>query len=83
MQRGDSTKGWALEETLLECCDYGSGQVFFLGFILSKSTWVVGLLCSQPCATWEQPQGNQPREFTVAAWDPGPLLPVSDGHNPF
>ena len=49
----------------------------------SKSTWVVGLLCSQPCTTWEQPQGNQSREFTVTAWDPGPLLPVLAGHNPF
>lgn len=83
MQRDESAQGWALKETVLECYDYGSGQVFFLGFILSKSTWVVRLLCSQLCTPWEQPQGNQSREFTVTAWDPGPLLPVLAGHNPF
>ena len=68
MQRGDSAQEWVLEETVLECYDYGSGQAFFLGFILSKSTWVVGLLCSQPCTIWEQPQ-----EFTAQRVHSGSL----------
>ena len=53
MQRGNSAQEWVLEEMVLECYDHGSGQAFFLGFILSKYTWVVGLLSRHPCTIWE------------------------------
>lgn len=48
MQTDDSAQGWAPGETVLECYDYVSSKAFLLGFILTKATWVMGQLCSQP-----------------------------------
>lgn len=48
MQRGDSAQGWALKEMVLECCDYGSGQVFFLGFILANPPGLWGCYAVSP-----------------------------------
>lgn len=40
----------ALGDTVLECYNCGSKNVFLLGFIPAKSDTVVVLLCRQPCA---------------------------------
>jgi regulator of nonsense transcripts 1 len=41
----------ALEETVLECYQCGSRNVFHLGYIPAKSDTVVVLLCRQPCSS--------------------------------
>lgn len=43
---------------------------------------LLGLLQATLCQS-EQPQGHQLGQLTVAAPDPGPLLPVLAGQDPF
>lgn len=42
-------KDGPLSETILECYNCGSRNVFLLGFIPAKADSVVVLLCRQPC----------------------------------
>jgi regulator of nonsense transcripts 1 len=55
-----------LGETVLECYNCGSRNVFLLGFVPSKTESVVVLLCRHPCA-------NQSKD---ASWDPNAWQPL-------
>ncbi|KNE54904.1 hypothetical protein AMAG_00849 [Allomyces macrogynus ATCC 38327] len=57
----------ALEETVLECYQCGSRNVFQLGFIPAKSDTVIVLLCRQPCASAATSKDVQ---WDTAKWQP-------------
>lgn len=56
-----------LGDTILECYNCGSRNVFLLGFIPAKADSVVVLLCRQPCAS----QSNMKDvDWDVSEWQP-------------
>lgn len=57
----------AMGETILECYNCGTRNVFMLGFIPAKSDTVVVLLCRQPCAA-----GTSAKDMAwdVSRWQP-------------
>lgn len=56
-----------LGETVLECYNCGTRNVFLLGFIPAKSDTVVVLLCRQPCASH---QSSKDLTWDVSQWMP-------------
>ena len=59
-------KDGPLGDTLLECYNCGSRNVFLLGFIPAKSDSVVVLLCRQPCASGTSKDVN----WDTSLWQP-------------
>ena len=57
----------ALGDTILECYNCGTKNVFLLGFIPAKSDTVVVLLCRQPCAA---SQPSKDMSWDVSKWQP-------------
>ncbi|KAI9189782.1 ATP-dependent RNA helicase [Blastocladiella emersonii ATCC 22665] len=57
----------ALEETILECYQCGSRNVFQLGYIPAKNDTVVVLLCRTPCATVT---ASKDMAWDTAKWQP-------------
>ncbi|EDQ92857.1 uncharacterized protein MONBRDRAFT_650, partial [Monosiga brevicollis MX1] len=60
-------KDGPLGETVLECYNCGSRNVFSLGFIPAKADSVVVLLCRQPCASSSAAKDSN---WDVAQWQP-------------
>ena len=56
-----------LGDTVLECYNCGTKNVFLLGFIPAKSDTVVVLLCRQPCAS--QPSSKD-MSWDISKWQP-------------
>ncbi|KMU86141.1 DNA-binding protein SMUBP-2 [Coccidioides immitis H538.4] len=57
----------ALGETVLECYNCGTRNVFLLGFIPAKSDTVVVLLCRQPCAAMPS---SKDMNWDTSLWQP-------------
>lgn len=57
----------AMGDTILECYNCGTRNVFMLGFIPAKSDTVVVLLCRQPCAA---STSSKDMSWDVARWQP-------------
>ena len=57
----------SLGDTVLECYNCGTKNVFILGFIPAKSDSVVVLLCRQPCAA---SSSNKDMSWDVSRWQP-------------
>ena len=55
----------ALGDTVLECYNCGTKNVFILGFIPAKSDTVVVLLCRQPCAS----QSSSKDMWDTSRWE--------------
>ena len=56
-----------LGDTILECYNCGTKNVFLLGFIPAKSDTVVVLLCRHPCASTPS---NKELNWDIARWQP-------------
>ncbi|OAA68701.1 regulator of nonsense [Niveomyces insectorum RCEF 264] len=56
-----------LKETVLECYNCGTRNVFLLGFIPAKSDTVVVLLCRQPCAA---STSSKDMSWDISRWKP-------------
>lgn len=56
-----------LGDTVLECYNCGTKNVFILGFIPAKSDTVVVLLCRQPCANTSS---NKDMSWDLSRWQP-------------
>lgn len=56
-----------LGDTVLECYNCGTKNVFLLGFIPAKSDTVVVLLCRQPCAA---APSSKDMSWDISRWDP-------------
>lgn len=56
-----------LGDTVLECYNCGTKNVFLLGFIPAKSDTVVVLLCRQPCAA---APSSKDMSWDVSRWQP-------------
>jgi regulator of nonsense transcripts 1 len=57
----------ALGDTVLECYNCGTKNVFLLGFIPAKSDTVVVLLCRQPCAA---NTSTKDMSWDISRWQP-------------
>lgn len=57
----------AMQDTILECYNCGTRNVFLLGFIPAKSDTVVVLLCRQPCAA---STSSKDMSWDVSRWQP-------------
>ena len=57
----------ALGDTVLECYNCGTKNVFLLGFIPAKSDTVVVLLCRQPCAATTS---TKDMSWDISRWQP-------------
>jgi regulator of nonsense transcripts 1 len=57
----------SLGDTVLECYNCGTKNVFLLGFIPAKSDTVVVLLCRQPCASMPS---SKDMNWDVSRWQP-------------
>ncbi|TKA78901.1 Regulator of nonsense transcripts 1 [Cryomyces minteri] len=57
----------SLGDTVLECYNCGTKNVFLLGFIPAKSDTVVVLLCRQPCASMPS---SKEMNWDTARWQP-------------
>lgn len=57
----------ALGDTVLECYNCGTKNVFLLGFIPAKSDTVVVLLCRQPCAA---STSSKDMSWDISRWQP-------------
>lgn len=57
----------ALGDTVLECYNCGTKNVFLLGFIPAKSDTVVVLLCRQPCAA---NTSSKDMSWDISRWEP-------------
>ena len=57
----------ALGDTVLECYNCGTKNVFLLGFIPAKSDTVVVLLCRQPCAA---NTSSKDMSWDISRWQP-------------
>ncbi|KAF3760556.1 hypothetical protein M406DRAFT_108135 [Cryphonectria parasitica EP155] len=57
----------AMQDTILECYNCGTRNVFMLGFIPAKSDTVVVLLCRQPCAA---STSAKDMSWDVSRWQP-------------
>ncbi|KAI5239264.1 upf1 regulator of nonsense transcripts [Aureobasidium subglaciale] len=57
----------ALGDTVLECYNCGTKNVFLLGFIPAKSDTVVVLLCRQPCAAMPS---SKDMNWDTSRWQP-------------
>jgi len=57
----------ALGDTILECYNCGTKNVFMLGFIPAKSDTVVVLLCRQPCAA---NTSTKDMSWDISRWQP-------------
>lgn len=57
----------SLGETILECYNCGTKNVFLLGFIPAKSDTVVVLLCRQPCAA---NTSSKDMSWDISRWQP-------------
>lgn len=57
----------ALGDTVLECYNCGTKNVFILGFIPAKSDTVVVLLCRQPCAA---NTSTKDMSWDISRWQP-------------
>jgi regulator of nonsense transcripts 1 len=57
----------ALGDTVLECYNCGTKNVFMLGFIPAKSDTVVVLLCRQPCAA---STSTKDMSWDISRWQP-------------
>ncbi|RVX66752.1 Regulator of nonsense transcripts 1 [Exophiala mesophila] len=57
----------ALGDTVLECYNCGTKNVFLLGFIPAKSDTVVVLLCRQPCAAMPS---TKDMNWDTSRWQP-------------
>ncbi|KAH8195321.1 hypothetical protein TruAng_010514 [Truncatella angustata] len=57
----------ALGDTILECYNCGTKNVFLLGFIPAKSDTVVVLLCRQPCAA---STSSKDMSWDISRWQP-------------
>lgn len=57
----------SLGDTVLECYNCGTKNVFLLGFIPAKSDTIVVLLCRQPCAS--QPSSKD-MSWDISRWQP-------------
>lgn len=57
----------SLGDTVLECYNCGTKNVFLLGFIPAKSDTVVVLLCRQPCAAMPS---SKDMNWDVSRWQP-------------
>ncbi|KAK2615206.1 hypothetical protein N8I77_001976 [Diaporthe amygdali] len=56
-----------MQDTILECYNCGTRNVFLLGFIPAKSDTVVVLLCRQPCAA---STSSKDMSWDVSRWQP-------------
>lgn len=56
-----------LGDTVLECYNCGTKNVFLLGFIPAKSDTVVVLLCRQPCASTPS---SKDMSWDISRWQP-------------
>ncbi|TVY40808.1 Regulator of nonsense transcripts-like protein [Lachnellula occidentalis] len=56
-----------LGDTVLECYNCGTKNVFLLGFIPAKSDTVVVLLCRQPCAS---APSSKDMSWDISRWQP-------------
>ncbi|RXG45700.1 hypothetical protein VDGE_00276 [Verticillium dahliae] len=56
-----------LGDTILECYNCGSKNVFLLGFIPAKADTVVVLLCRQPCAA---STSSKDMSWDISRWQP-------------
>ena len=56
-----------LGDTILECYNCGTKNVFLLGFIPAKSDTVVVLLCRQPCAS---ASSSKDMNWDTSRWEP-------------
>lgn len=56
-----------LGDTVLECYNCGTKNVFILGFIPAKSDTVVVLLCRQPCAAMPS---SKDMNWDISRWQP-------------
>lgn len=56
-----------LGDTVLECYNCGTKNVFLLGFIPAKSDTVVVLLCRQPCASTPS---SKDMSWDISKWQP-------------
>ncbi|CAG8908129.1 unnamed protein product [Penicillium egyptiacum] len=59
--------GSSLGDTILECYNCGTKNVFLLGFIPAKSDTVVVLLCRQPCASMPS---SKDMNWDTSRWQP-------------
>ncbi|KAI9680308.1 MAG: hypothetical protein M1829_001194 [Trizodia sp. TS-e1964] len=59
--------GSSLGDTVLECYNCGTKNVFLLGFIPAKSDTVVVLLCRQPCASMPS---SKDMNWDTSRWQP-------------
>jgi regulator of nonsense transcripts 1 len=59
--------GSSLGDTVLECYNCGTKNVFLLGFIPAKSDTVVVLLCRQPCAAMPS---SKDMNWDTSRWQP-------------
>ena len=59
--------GSPLGDTVLECYNCGTKNVFLLGFIPAKSDTVVVLLCRQPCASMPS---SKDMNWDTSRWQP-------------
>ncbi|KAJ5291677.1 hypothetical protein N7478_000928 [Penicillium angulare] len=57
----------SLGDTILECYNCGTKNVFLLGFIPAKSDTVVVLLCRQPCASMPS---SKDMNWDTSRWQP-------------
>lgn len=57
----------SLGDTILECYNCGTKNVFMLGFIPAKSDTVVVLLCRQPCAA---STSTKDMSWDISRWQP-------------
>lgn len=57
----------SLGDTVLECYNCGTKNVFLLGFIPAKSDTVVVLLCRQPCAA---STSSKDMSWDISRWQP-------------
>ncbi|KAI9680629.1 MAG: hypothetical protein M1817_004069 [Caeruleum heppii] len=60
-------QGSSLGDTVLECYNCGTKNVFLLGFIPAKSDTVVVLLCRQPCASMPS---SKDMNWDTSRWQP-------------
>ncbi|KPI36675.1 uncharacterized protein AB675_10103 [Cyphellophora attinorum] len=60
----------SLGDTVLECYNCGTKNVFLLGFIPAKSDTVVVLLCRQPCAAMNSTKKSTDMNWDTSRWQP-------------
>ena len=60
----------SLGDTVLECYNCGTKNVFLLGFIPAKSDTVVVLLCRQPCAALHSSKKSTDMNWDTSRWQP-------------